>query len=277
MAFATSVDYRIPTHRPQRWGSAADNYVDLNLPDDRWAMTGLETVTFGCPTVRAVPEYPCQELTWATPEGFSTTSKFLPFRIEESITCSTIGAWSPEELEDWAQREARAIYSAALARQVWGGDYTVSTSGKTVADITESTLASEADEVTANGTTPLDALASVEYGLGQRLLGQGMVHMTVDVLARLKSTGVVERIGEQYFTPSGHIVVADYGYYNNGYVYGSGMVGYDTTGFTVNTGWKTSHNDLIVYVSAYAVVEFEACPVVKAAVSTATPANFGGV
>lgn len=282
MAFATSVNYRIPTLRPQLWGRAVDNYVQLDSGDDRWPMTGIESVTMGCPTITARPEYPCQELQWGTPEGFPTTAKSLPFRIEEAITCSVQGAWSPDELEEWALREARAVYSAALARQVWAGIYTVSTpAGGAFPQMTESTLASEADDVSAAGTTALDAVAAVEYGLGQRLLGQGMVHMTVDVLTRAVAAGAVKMVDGVYYTPSGHIVVADYGYFNDGsgssFVYGSGIVYYETTEWNVTTGWNPTHNDLIVRVSAYATVMFDACPVVKATVTSVTAANFGGV
>lgn len=271
MAFANSVDYRIPTLRPQLWGRAVDNYVDLNLPDDRWMLSKLESVPMGCPTLRAFPEDPCIQVTWGVPEAIQTpTTTFSPFRIEESITCSTLGAWSPDELQEWATKEAQAIYSAALARQVWGGLYTAGAS----------TLASEADDVTSpTGTTPMDALSAVEYGLGQRLFGQGMVHVTVDVLTRLRSAGVLTLLDGRYYTPSGNIVVADYGYYNTGsaFIYGSGMVGYDTHGWEVTTGWVRNHNDYVVYVNTWAVVEFEPCAVVKAATSVTTPANFGGV
>lgn len=270
MPFANAVDYRIPTLRPQLWGAAIDNYVNLDLPDSRWMLSKLESVAMGCPTFTARPSDPCVQSTWGTPEGFQSTTSFSPFRVEESITCSTIGAWSPDELTEWATREARATISAALARQVWAGLYTIGAS----------TLASEADDVTASATNPLDALAAVEYGLGQRLFGQGMVHMTVDVLTRLVSAGAVKLFDGRYFTPSGNIVVADYGYFHaqaGQFIYGSGMVGFDMAEWDVSQAWKADHNDYIVYVNTWAVVEFEPCAVVKSAVTAPAPANFGGV
>ena len=268
--------YTIPVPEPQLYGRAADIYTEVPMTgeDARWVGGGVTYVPLGCPNVRGVPEDPCVQLTWNAPEGFQNALTFSPFRIEESITCSTLGAWSPEELTQWAKQEARAGYSVALARQVWGGLYGVGQQNLLGATVAEVTIGSDLSVVSA--------LAAVDAALGQRLLGRGLVHMTPDVLVRLWAAQAVmqDLTTGQWLTPTGHRIVADYGYYNSGaggtaYIFGSGPVYYSTTGWEATQAWKSTHNDYIVYVSAHAVVWFEPCPLVRAQTNAPTLTNFG--
>jgi hypothetical protein len=271
MAMPAQPIYEIPPLLPQRWGSAVANYLRPELGEERWPGGGITYVPLGCPSVRALVEDPCVQLSWAAPEGFEAAVNFAPFRIEETLTCSTLGAWSPEEMELWAKREATPALSVGLARRTMWGAYGPG----------QSSLAANSTDVTLGGDlSVVGALAAVELALGQRLLGQGMVHVTPAMLVRLKAAGAVTMVDDVYYTPTGHIVVADYGYYSDqatAYIYGSGMVSYQATDWQVTTGWKTVHNDLIVYANAWAVVWFEPCPLVRAQTNAATPTNNYGV
>lgn len=270
MAMAAATTYEIIPQPPQLWGRAADNYVERDLGDARWGLD-LQIVPAGLPSIRGFNPDPCVEIAWATAEGFAAALTWSSFRVDESVTCSTLGAWTPEELNQWALNEGHQVYSAALARQVQYGSYGAQRSLSTVAA-----------DVTAGAVTPIEALAAVEYGLGQRLLGQGMVHMDVGMLTRLQSGGGLRFVDGRWYTASGNIVVADYGYISpdsaDVYIYGSGIVSYVTNEFRVlETGWTPSHNDLTARVTADAMVWFDPAPVVKARTNVAPIQNNVGV
>lgn len=279
MALPVGTDYTIPVVKPQLWGRAVDLYDEPGVPGldgvTRWPAVGLQLVPMGCPTTTAGPAAdPCAvSFNFAAPDSFQSAVTFKPFRIEESVSCSTIGVWSPEELQQWAESEARATYSVQLARQALYGTFGANTS-----------LSAEADDVTvASDLTPVGALAAVEIALGQRLMGSGMVHVNAGMLTRLKSAGALQFLNGQWYTASGNVVVADYGYYavqgGTDYIYGSGQVHYATTDWTTSIGASVGnggHNDYYVYVQAWSMVWFEPCPVVKAATNVATTTvNFG--
>lgn len=270
MPMAAATTYEIPGVFPQQWGRAADLYIARDLGDTRWLLD-LKIVPAGIPTIKGFNPDPCVEISWAPGEGFDADLAWSAFDLDESVTCSTLGAWSVDELNAWALREGQVIYSAALARQVQLGSYGAARS-----------LVTEADTVTSADLTPTGALAAVEYALGQRLLGQGMVHVDVAMLTRLMAARAITLVNGRWFTASGNIVVADYGYVSPDgepvWIYGSGMVSYTTTGWrTLETGWKPDHNDLIARVKASAMVWFDPAPVVKAQTNIAPIQNNLGV
>lgn len=272
MAMPANPIYQIPELRPQLWGSAIENYQQPGM-SGRWEDVGVQFVPIGCPNVRGVGEDACVQLLWRAPEGFEAPVIFKPFRVEETLQCSTIGGWSPQEINDWAVREARAAFSAALARQVWGGLFQP-TNGFL--------MDGNAHDVTTSDLSPVGALAAVEDALGQRLLGQGMVHVTPGMLVRLQANGGLRFIGDTFYTPSGNIVVADYGYYNTNqqaYIYGSGIVNFVASGIPDSDDQVAvdfAHNQYVAYADGYALAWFEPCPVVKALTNAVTlGTNYG--
>lgn len=269
MPMAAATTYEIPTVFPQQWGRAADLYIERDW-DPRFGLD-LQVVPAGIPSIRGINPDPCLEITWAVGEGFTAADTWSAFRLDESVTCSTLGAWSQDELNAWALREGRNVYSAALARNVQIGAYGASRS-----------FVSEADDVTAGSLTPTNALAAVEYALGQRLFAQGMVHMDVAMLTRLAAAGALRLVDGRWYTASGNIVVSDYGYVQGdggtAYIYGSGMVSYATSEWrTLEMGWNPVHNDLIARVTADAITWWDPAPVVKAATDVAAINNNVGV
>jgi hypothetical protein len=270
MPMAAATTYQIPTVFPQRYGRAADLYLNPDLGDARWTLD-MQVVPAGIPTIRGFNPDPCVEITWALGENFTAADTWTSFRLDESVTCSTLGAWSMDELNEWALREGRNVFSAALARHVQTGAYGAAKS-----------LAAEADDVTAGSVTPTDALAAVEYGLGQRLMAQGMVHMDVAMLTRLASAGAIRLIDGVWYTASGNIVVSDYGYVSGDgadvYIYGSGFVSYVTSGWrTLETGWNPVHNDAVARVTTDVIAWWDPAPVVKARTNVAPVQNNVGV
>lgn len=174
-------------------GQAIDTYLPWNYAptqgdtnQNRW-LAGVTFVPRGCPSITVTEEDPCVTMTWSAPgnaaDDFDTPITFRSFRMEKIIQCSTLGGFTDEELEDWVTAEARVATSYAMARQVWGQGI----GGN--ADLRD-----QADDVTTAGDlTPVGALAAVTGALARRMKGgRGMIHVSPDMLVRLKAAGAIE-------------------------------------------------------------------------------------
>lgn len=263
-------------------GQAVDNYsaftYDPVQPDEygnRW-LAGVTFVPHGVGTsVLVQTEDPCVQLinSFAVMQGFGNPVTFLPFRIDNAITCSDLGGFTQTQLENWILEETRSIESYDLARQVWG------TGGP------NPTLRSTADDVTTGADqTPVGALAAVLSGMSRRLKGgRGLIHMAPAMLARLDSAGVVHQRGDRLETVTGHRIIADDGYDGSGpsglnlgesWIYGSGPVYAKLSPPDAPGEWWESfnevHNDFVAQVSRYGIYVFEPDFVVGAAATVAT-------
>jgi hypothetical protein len=136
------------------------------------------------------------------------------FFLYASDRCSTLGS----RTRDWkgrAKRRLQAGQSYALALELWDG-------AATQASIESDNLwlagpAADSDEVTDGPTASVKALACLVQAVGSFLFGgQGMIHMTTQMLTILASMQAVRLDGGIWTTPMGHIVVADAGYSGSG-------------------------------------------------------------
>lgn len=263
-------------------GQAIDNYSTFTYspvqPDpngtNRW-LAGVTFVPHGVGTsVLVQTEDPCVQLlnSFAARQGFGDPVTFLPFRIDNSITCSMLGGFTQEQLEMWILEETRSLESYDLAKQVWG------TGGP------NPTLRNTADVVTTADVTPVGALAAVVSGMSRRLKGsRGLVHVTPDMLVWLQAAGAVRTVSGHFEVAAGHRLVADDGYDGSGpaglalgtsWIYGSGPVYAKLSSPQDPAEWWESfneiHNDFNAQVSRYGIYVFEPDFVVGAAATVAT-------
>jgi hypothetical protein len=254
----------IPERLPM--GQAVDMYSTLPLdwvqgPDSgsRW-LAGVTFVPRGISTSTVVvAEDPCVlQNSFGTVQGFTDAVTFRPFRVENAISCSTLGGFTQAELEPWIDAETRSVESYDLARQVWG-------MGGPNPDLRD-----QADVVTTDGTA-LGALASVVGALDRRLKGRrGLIHVSPDMQVRLAAAGAIANRSGEYQTPNGHRVVADAGYNGSApgglvlgqsWIYGSGPVYYRMSELEMPGQWWESfnrvHNDFVVQVVRYALYMFD--------------------
>lgn len=130
-----------------------------------------------------------------------------PFVVWAAYECSPFG-WESIDYVGRAQRQLAATQSFQIADELWGGGSIVN--GGHLTDITS-------DRVTSTAATPVAALACLEQGLAQCGQGQrGLIHVTPQVLVHLVAAFAVQRIGGQFVSPLGNIVVADAGYDGSG-------------------------------------------------------------
>ncbi|MCD6056557.1 MAG: hypothetical protein K0R44_29 [Thermomicrobiales bacterium] len=273
----------LPIPEPLPIGQAVDLYSMLPLewvqgPDsnsDRW-LAGVTFVPRGISTsVNLTPlEDPCITLenSFGTVQGFEAPATFLPFRVENAITCSALGGFTQNELEQWILDETRSVESFDLAKQVWG-------LGGPNLDLRD-----QADVITTGDVTPLGALSAVVGGLDRRLKGRrGLIHMSTAMLVRVVAAGAVTFRNGQYETAGGHRIVADAGYdgsapagqiLGQSWIYGSGPVYYRMSPPEAPGLWwesfKRSHNDFVAQVVRYGLFAFDPAFVVGARSDVAT-------
>lgn len=140
---------------------------------------------------------------------------------------ATVEAWafdvwagdkcSPWEIgRDWrgrARRQLAATLSYQVAHELWTGDMAVAMAGSP-----NPYLASlDSDVLTDGPTSPTDALAVLEYGLGQCTKGsRGVIHASRHTATYWAQLGLLRREGAQLLTFLDTIVVADAGYDGSG-------------------------------------------------------------
>jgi hypothetical protein len=142
-----------------------------------------------------------------------------PFLVWAERHCRTIG-FAAGEFEARARRQLAAIESYELANELWTGTLT-SDSQEPANGMRE--MANRAlvdvgsDTVTDGEVEPVEALGRLVRGLDECSHGTvGMIHVTSQVLVALVAASAVYRDGSKWYTPMGHIVVADAGYDGSG-------------------------------------------------------------
>lgn len=140
---------------------------------------------------------------------------------EPEITAWDFAVWAgdrcaPYELgRPWAERATRqlaATISYQVAHELWTGDQATSDGAP------QTPLASLASDVLTDGpTSSTDALAVLEYGLGQCARGQrGVIHATRHAATYWGQLGLIRREGNMLLTWLDTVVIADAGYDGSG-------------------------------------------------------------
>lgn len=161
-----------------------------------------------------------------------------PFNIEDALRDTTLGL-SGEELLDLLRRRHDEMISWAFGSTLVGKN----------AEFDGLTLPSTAhapDSGYGAGTAAVKALAILENELADTLhSAQGLIHVSPGMLLTLNAGGALEIEAAEVRTPSGHIVVADPGYYRaaqptgesastantSEWIYASGPIEYKMTPF----------------------------------------------
>lgn len=204
-----------PVVRGPRYGlvAASPTAIDGTQEDDslRWP-NGIEFQAEACAEV-GLGLIACNGGTMtAGSDGDTVTAD--AFFLYASDRCSTLGS----RTRDWkgrAKRRLQAGQSYALALELWDGAATQADADSE--NIWLSGSGTQSDEVTSGPTASVKALACLVQALGGILFGgQGMIHMTSQMLVILNSLDALRFDGGIWTTPMGHIVVADAGYSGSG-------------------------------------------------------------
>lgn len=194
------------------------------------------------------------------------------FRVFDGIATSTLNAVDGSRLR--AGLEARSVnwLSWAFARQLATGSATGASNNLKAA------AAGRAPAGVAYGSaaTPLyNAFAILETHLAIKVHnGQGTIHIPPGMLSNAVDECSLERDGDRFFTPSGHLVVADAGYVGmpaptgaaasasgEDWVYATGPVFYRMIAPAFVGGELTqvdiTKNDRTMWVEGYGIVLFE--------------------
>ena len=152
-----------------------------------------------------------------------------PFVVWGEDTATTRGH-TARDAEGRAQRQLAATESYNVADELWGGTLrdAESLANRCLVDT------SATDTVTEAPATPIAALACLDFVLGRVLQGgQGMIHMTRQLLILLAQNQGLIREGSLWTTATGNLVVADAGYSGDGpgqvagetqFMYGTSMI-----------------------------------------------------
>lgn len=224
----------------------------------------------------------CDEADAKTVEPNQALVEAWPFNLVAADQCS------PWQLDrDWqgrAQRQLLASQSFQVAAELWSGAAAQAqiTSPPIENEPPNKWLASEdADTLTDPGdaTSVTDALARLEYGLGQCLHGgRGIIHATLHAATYWYGEGLLRREGNQLLTIVDTIVVADAGYDGSGpngetmtdgsqWAYATGAVTarlgpvrmVPSSAATLREGLNRGDNTVTVYAERAAAVAFEPC------------------
>jgi hypothetical protein len=192
---------------------------------------------------------------------------FEAFQIDTLLEVPTLS--SPgQDVSGFMTVHSALARSVILAREAQTGSLTAESPS----------FVSEAETVTGFDATAVGALAAVEDALAVRLQGGvGMIHITPGMLTILNSGGGLNFDGTSYRTATGHVVVADAGYTNaapssgavvagRSWIYGSGQVMAKLGEVMVESQFDRRINMETHRVQQYALVMFEPCAVVAAAV-----------
>lgn len=169
----------------------------------------------GCGTSDTLPEDPCDSSPATKTIDDSPGSVGAPgFFVWAGDKCA------PWELgRDWrnrALRQLRATMSYQVARELWKGTEQAAVTEPD--DVSFRHLASlDSDVLTDVPTSPTDALALLEYGLGACATGRrGVIHVTRHAATYFQGLNLLRREGNQLLTALDTIVIADAGYDGSG-------------------------------------------------------------
>lgn len=194
------------------------------------------------------------------------------FRVFDGVTTSTLNAVDGAALR--AGLEARSVnwLSWAFARQLATGSATGAANNLTTAAAGRD----PAGAAYGSAATPLyNAFAILETHLATRIHnGQGVIHIPPGLLENAVDECSLERDGDRFYTPLGHLVVADGGYVDmpapvgeaasaagEDWIYATGPVFYRMIAPAVVGGDANQvdirTNDRTLWIEGYGIVLFE--------------------
>lgn len=172
---------------------------------------GFATNPENCGVSGTLPGVACNASGGKTIPANEAVVEAWPFEVWAGDKCA------PWELgRDWqgrARRQLAASLSYQVAAELWIG-----TQAQAMADAPNRFLASvDSDVLTDGPTSATDALAVLEYSLGQCAHGaRGVIHATRHAATYWAQLGLLRREGAQLLTFLDTIVVADAGYDGSG-------------------------------------------------------------
>lgn len=225
---------------------------------DRYALgVKFQTTDLADLTYEGVPSGgPCiDEDSAVTARDFTAVEQQGAFSVVDAVTCSSIGK-TPEELtanlvEHWDLTISEAIAHEAMYGTA-GSDHNFSS-----------------DATSAGSTSTVhDGIAELEERLATTIGNtQGLIHLAPSALTYAVLNGAVNRRGDNYFSPSGHLIVSDAGYQaveagTTTVIYGTGPVyyGLGERQSMAQFDWEMTdwtHNDLMAAEQAFAIVLYD--------------------
>jgi hypothetical protein len=202
---------------PPKYGllSVAD---PINSIDLHWTASGIEWEDFLCtPGVTGfIDNCPPASGFTKPAERNNLFCQADPFIVVGSYDCSTGGRPINEAFEvarqrllSWEQRTVEEIlWTGQSANGVVNPSFAF---GNDVCGIFPEDLAGGAGSVDA-----VSAIAQLENALGDRLACEGVIHVPYGFAAYLLDHRLLERVGDEYFTPTGYRVVLGQGYTGSG-------------------------------------------------------------
>jgi hypothetical protein len=226
---------------------------------DRYALgVKFQTTDLSPLGYEAIPSGgPCADMdTVITPRNFTDVEEQGAFSVIDAVTCSSIGK-TPEELQADLVNHMALVLSAACAKEAMYGS-----GGST------HNLSGDATVVAGTFATVHDGIAELEERLATANGNtQGFLHMAPSALTYAILNGAVNRRGDIYYSPSGHVVIADAGYQavessTTTVMYGSGPVYYalDDVISRAQYDWEMNdwtHNDLMAMAQAYGIILYD--------------------
>lgn len=257
-----------------------DSAFDVAGGATRWMGSGLDWVTRDCDGINVTTTHctegnPFQvglEMAAEAHQGVSQSECLadsrLAFMLWAAMSGSTLDAEN-EVVGDLTLRRMGDFVSYTMADELITGA------------IGGSGLADDATPIVGGPVTIANgAVGHMEEWFATRAGNtQGFLHVSKTTLAALYAATAVTYEGGRYYTPSGHIVVADGGYQEpmmapndgapstagNGWAYITGPVWYRTTVPEIlGPGWTQldrTHNILEAISTAYAIFVYKACSV----------------
>ncbi len=160
----------------------------------------------------------CSASSLQAPHGYKSIEEQPSFSIYDSVICSTLSK-TFEEVSAYVDARWPVLLSHAFALELLTGNVS---GGHSLQDD---------DVALAASSTVIAAISLLEATLAQNLRGgQGMLHMPPSILVYGVNNGIVNLRAGKYYSPGGHLVVADSAYEASGTpgasatVYASGPV-----------------------------------------------------
>lgn len=275
------------TKRP--WGLLTDSVPELGLDDKRW-FAGVVTQPINGSLTRLKPEFCIGDDDDPYNAAIvGTTDRFTSFQIVGTETCSTL-AVSYEWLQGRLVNRYDAYVSAYLAAEMEVGGHAPPVVLPNNTTTPNPTLSNSATGISGTPATPAETLAAIEGGLAYYIHSSvGVIHMSVGVFS-LIPPGMVERGSDGIWrTRTGHVVVADAGFFGVepgdtspttgvSWIYGTGPVGYQLAPIDgidkPSENFDKTRNNYTGRVMAQGIYTFDTNTVLAAPVDM--PANFGG-
>ena len=277
-----------PQRTPRPRASALTTYfeLDTSTPGDsnpnRWAFDGVNFISIGCDIqIDRTAAKACDAVVLedSTPQEMPASVSFPPFTFH-AVVAWPANCLARSEVEKYVDQAIQSEISTIFAEQVkWGRWNTAAPN-----------LVTSALEVTS---TPIDstieAVAAVEEGLAAVWHDSiGMIHVTPGVLFEIAPH--LEFADNRFYTPTGHIVVADSGYSGTvasgttstaiSWVYGSSPVHYKYVTPNWSGEWwenyRFDHDEYRIRIDGVGIAIFEPCSVVAAPSSIGALSGEGG-